>query len=141
MDLPDVNVWLAFGLPDHEHHPRARHYWFEESAEEVAFCRVTSLAYLRLCTQPAVMGGEPLTVAESWQSYRAFRDLPEVIFAPEPEDCEVLLGAWATEGQPSPRLWTDAYLAAYARAGGFRLVTFDRDFRRFPGLDLLHLQA
>jgi hypothetical protein len=25
------------------------------------------------------------------------------------------------------------------RAGGFRLVSFDRDFRRFRGLDFLHL--
>ncbi len=29
--------------------------------------------------------------------------------------------------------------AAFALAGGFRLVTFDRDFSRFSGLDLLHL--
>ncbi|MFY7913869.1 MAG: PIN domain-containing protein [Rubrivivax sp.] len=34
--------------------------------------------------------------------------------------------------QPLPaRLWTDAYLAALARASGLRLVTFDRDFERF----------
>ena len=30
-----------------------------------------------------------------------------------------------------PRLWTDAYLAATAQAGGLRLVTLDRDFERF----------
>ncbi len=140
VDLPDVNIWLAFGLPDHPHHPRARRYWSEESAEELAFCRVTSLAYLRLSTHAAVMGGEPLTVPQSWQAYHAFRELPEVMFVPEPEGCETLLEAWAMEGQPAARLWTDAYLAAFARAGGFRLVTFDRDFTRFPGLDLLHLK-
>ena len=140
VDLPDVNVWLAFGLPDHPHHSRARGYWFDEAAPELAFCRVTSLAYLRLSTQAAVMGGEPLTVAQSWQAYRAFRKLPEVIFAPEPVGCEALLEAWATEGQPPPRLWTDAYLSAFATAGDFRLVTFDRDFGRFRDLDLLHLE-
>lgn len=107
----------------------------------MAFCRVTALAFVRLCTQPAVMAGDPLTVARAWQAYRGFRALPEVIFAHEPQDCEAYLDAWVTEGIFGARLWTDAYLAAFALADGFRLATFDRDFSRFPGLDWLHLQA
>jgi hypothetical protein len=41
----------------------------------------------------------------------------------------------------SPKLWMDAYLAAFAMNGGLRLVTIDRDFKRFEahGLDLLLL--
>ena len=39
------------------------------------------------------------------------------------------------------RLWADAYLAAFAMVGTFRLVTFDRDFTRFSGLELLHLKT
>jgi hypothetical protein len=31
---------------------------------------------------------------------------------------------------------TDAYLAAFARAGGYRLLTFDRGFEQFEGLDV-----
>jgi predicted nucleic acid-binding protein len=31
---------------------------------------------------------------------------------------------------------TDTYLAAFAIAGDFRLVTFDKGFSRFPGLDV-----
>jgi predicted nucleic acid-binding protein len=42
-------------------------------------------------------------------------------------------------GGLSPRLWTDAYLAAFALAGGHRLVTFDQGFLRFPGLEVLRL--
>lgn len=140
-DLPDVNVWLALSLPDHPHHSRARQYWFEESGPKVAFCRVTALAFVRLCTQPAVMAGDPLTVAQAWHAYRAYRELPEVIFAEEPTGCESHLDAWVTESIFGPRLWTDAYLAALAVAGSFRLATFDRDFWRFPGLDLLCLEA
>ena len=34
---------------------------------------------------------------------------------------------------------TDAYLAAFARCAGMQLVTFDTDFARFEGLDLLVL--
>ena len=40
----------------------------------------------------------------------------------------------------SHRLWTDAYLAAFSFASGCRLVSFDADFRRFPGLNFLRLQ-
>ena len=140
VDLPDVNVWLALSVPDHPQYHRAREYWYEESGRELAFCRVTALGLLRLSTNPAVMGGQPLTVAQAWQVYDAFRHLPEVALAAEPEGCEQQLGAWATDGNFPPRLWTDAYLAAFARAGGFRLVSFDRDFARFGGLDLLRLE-
>lgn len=33
----------------------------------------------------------------------------------------------------------DAYLAAFAMAGGYRMVTTDRAFRQFQGLDLVLL--
>ncbi|CAK6687599.1 hypothetical protein OGCDGJMD_00254 [Cyanobium usitatum str. Tous] len=36
-------------------------------------------------------------------------------------------------------LRTDAYLAAVAMANGWRLVSFDRDFERFEGLERLAL--
>jgi hypothetical protein len=49
----------------------------------------------------------------------------------EPRSCDDSLRA-LVDTQPLPaRLWTDAYLAALARASGLRLVTFDRDFERF----------
>lgn len=87
------------------------------------------------------MAGEPLTVAQAWRAYMAFRELPEVILAPEPEGCERLLGAWASGARAAPRMWTDAYLASFARAEGFRFVSFDRDFARFEDLDLLRLEG
>lgn len=139
VDLPDVNVWLALGVPDHPRHERARRYWYEESGRQLAFCRITALGFLRLITNPAVMGDQPLTVPKAWKAYAEFRGLPEVIVATEPEQCDSFLEAWATTGTPSRRHWTDAYLAAFAKAGGFRLVTFDQDFTRFPDLDLLRL--
>ena len=38
----------------------------------------------------------------------------------------------------SPKVWMDAYLAAFAIAAGWRLVTLDKDFNNFlpQGLDL-----
>jgi hypothetical protein len=43
----------------------------------------------------------------------------------------------AAAGLLPPRLCTDAYLAALAIANGWRLVSFDRDFGRFEGLQWL----
>ena len=140
IDLPDINVWLAFSMADHLHHPRARRYWYEEAGDRLAFCRLTALGFLRLSTNASAMGGQPLTVSQAWQAYRAFRRLPEVLLADEPEDCESWLERWALGNRSTPRQWTDAYLAAFAAAGGFRIVSFDGDFTRFDGLDLLHLE-
>jgi len=141
IDLPDINVWLAFSVADHEHHQRARHYWYEEAGDQLAFCRVTALGFLRLSTNSTVMKEKPLTVPQAWQAYRAFRQLPEVLLAGEPEGCDTWLEHWALGKRPAPRQWTDAYLAAFARAAGMRFVSFDGGFTHFDGLDLLHLEA
>lgn len=90
-DLLDVNVWLAISVGEHPHHPRALRYWHpgtrrngarsqqpsplggdtsNESDERLAFCRVTALAFLRLLTNAAVMGGQPLHAGEAWSIYR-----------------------------------------------------------------------
>jgi len=41
----------------------------------------------------------------------------------------------------SPKLWMDAYLAAFAMGGALRMVTLDHDFKSFVahGLDLVLL--
>ena len=140
-DLPDLNVWLALADPDHQHHDRARRYWETEAASELAFCRTSMLGLLRLLTHPKVMRGAPFTAEEAWQGYRAFRALPEVTFLAETPGVETQFTAWTdTPGFP-PHRWTDAWLAAHALSTGSRLVSFDSDFRNFPGLSLLLLAA
>ena len=39
------------------------------------------------------------------------------------------------------RLWTDAYIAAFAMKGAWRVVTFDQDFKRFDELQVLLLDT
>jgi predicted nucleic acid-binding protein len=46
----------------------------------------------------------------------------------------------AAHGTASPKLWMDAYLAAFALAGRYSMVTTDAAFRQFRGLDLLVLR-
>jgi predicted nucleic acid-binding protein len=57
----------------------------------------------------------------------------------EPPELEVLWQDFACRHTASPKLWMDAYLAAFAVAGGMALVTTDAAFRQFRGLDLLVL--
>lgn len=137
-DLPDVNVWLALAVQEHPHHATARQYWAKEAAARVHFCRVTMLGLVRLLTQPRLMGRAALDASVALAHYERFAALPEVGLAAEPADTGAVMRRFAGGGLPA-RLITDAYLAAFAAAGGLRLVTFDRDFGRFDGLHLLRL--
>jgi predicted nucleic acid-binding protein len=69
--------------------------------------------------------------------------LPQVALVGAPSH---LMGNWARFGaldQPSPRRWMDAYLAAFAISGSWRLISLDRDFLAFreQGLQLQWLGA
>lgn len=139
-DLPDINVWLALAVEDHEFHERARHYWIHEAGGTLAFCNLTALGLLRLVTNRTVMAGRPFSPAEAWAAYTAFRGLPEIVLLPEPAGCHETLGSWVALGVLTGKLWNDAYLAAFARSGDLRLVSFDSDFVRFEGFARLNLK-
>ncbi len=140
-DLPDVNIWLALSVAEHPHHSRALRYWQEEAGERLAFCRITALGFLRLLTSTTVMRGQPLQAGEAWSTYRTWLERPNIVEASEPDGRGALLGIWAEGGVILPRLWTDAYLAAFALSGDMRMVTIDADFSRFPNLNLLRLDV
>lgn len=140
-DLLDANVWVVLVTADHVHHERALRYWQEESAEVVAFCRVTALAFLRLVTNAHVMQHAVLTSGEAWALLQEWLRLPEVSFLNEPVGLDEQLGQFSRVMSIPSKLWTDAYLAAFAVAGNHRIVTFDADFQKFPGLNLLLLQS
>ena len=117
----------------------ARRYWDEESASELAFCRVTALALLRHLTNVRILGDAALDGAAAWRALETWLAVPQVTLLPEPPGLEELLAQWAKDLGPRAGQWTDAYIAAFAVASGCRLVAFDTDFRRFRGIDFLHL--
>jgi uncharacterized protein len=137
-DLPDLNVWLALAIAEHPHHESTQVYWHKLAAERIWFCRVTMLGLVRLLAQPKVMGRAALRLEQAFDAYRRFSELPEVGMQPEPVDCEAQLRRLLKPDTPA-RLWTDAYLAAFAASAGLRLVTFDRDFARFGDVARLQL--
>ncbi len=63
-----------------------------------------------------------------------------MVLVSEPASLDEFLGQWSGELDLRRGRWTDAYLAAFAMASGCRLVAFDDDFSRFPGLAFLHVR-
>ena len=139
-DLLDAGVWLPLSAPDHALYPRARRYWHHEAAGELVFCRVTALALLRDLTDPRVLGDAALDGAAAWRALETWLALPQVKLLAEPPGLDEFLALWATQLNPGTGQWTAAYLAAFAVASDCRLVAFDDGFRRFPGIEFLHLR-
>ena len=139
-DLPDLNVWLALASPNHKHHSSAVQYWEKQASQRVLFCTTTALGLVRLVMQPKVMGDAAFTAAEASALLAKFVQQPGVSYAqPSNEGWEVFHG-FMHQSEISPRLCTDAHLAALAITNQWRLVSFDRDFQLFPGLNLLQLR-
>ena len=141
MVLCDSNVWLALALSGHVHHGVARN-WFEgvEAASSVFFCRATQQTFLRLLTNAAVLapyGNPPLTNVHAWEAYDALLADDRIAFrTEEPAGIEAQWKRFARRNTASPKLWMDAYLAAYALTCGYRMVTTDAAFKQFGGIDL-----
>lgn len=74
-----------------------------------------------------------------WNSAAEFLALPEVELLAEPSGLDGKWASFANGDRSSPNRWTDTYLAAFALSGGMRLVTFDKAFSGFDGLDCLIL--
>jgi toxin-antitoxin system PIN domain toxin len=139
VDLLDANVWLALAAEAHSHHGPAKAYWESRAAPVTAFCRITQMIFLRLLTNKTVMGSHVLSPSAAWVKAAEFLALPEVQLLSEPHGLEETWETFSQTGRLSPNLWTDAYLAAFAKCAGLRLVTFDKGFSRFENLDCLVL--
>lgn len=115
-----------------------------EASSSVLICRSTQQSLLRLLTNASVFsryGYPPLTNDEAWQTYDTILSDPRVTFRDEePDGLDRWWRQYSQRNSASPKLWMDAYLAAFARAEGCTMVTTDAAFKQFPGLDLLLLE-
>ena len=143
MKLVDTNVWLALALSGHDHHASARDWvQTETNSGELLFCRSTQQSFLRLLTTAAIFkpfGNPVLTNAEAWGGYQGLLNDRRLGFAQEPAGLEDCWKRLVLRDAASPKLWMDAYLAAFAISGGYQLVTTDQAFRQFDALDSLIL--
>jgi predicted nucleic acid-binding protein len=95
------------------------------------------MAALRLLTNRVAMNGAPTTpevALNAWQFLAA--DPRSVFIDVAPSSQENLFASMVAGRQPTPNLWTDAWLAALARSLDHELVTFDRGIKSFDGIKL-----
>ena len=137
--LVDVNVWLALAIRKHTHHGRAL-TWFDAAAPNVAgWNRVIQLSFMRLLCNSAIMGDAALTAAGAWNVIAQTAEDERVVMVEEPASLEIVFPTLLRYPVPTSKLVSDAYLAAVAISAEVRLVTLDRGFRQYRGLDLLLL--
>lgn len=145
--LIDSNCWLAVAFDRHGSHAAAVQAIDEATSEFPAcFCRATEQSILKLLStaaiqttyeSPLITNEDAIRLLNEWQSG------PNVTFVEEPSGTRELWLRLADRNTASPKLWMDAYLAAFAISGEFRFVTNDKAFRQFEphGLDLTLLTA
>lgn len=140
--LFDSNVWIAAIFTSHPCHRQARTALKNAtSADPAVFCRATQQSVLRLASTPALLqacGAKGLTNRDALVALEALLALPQVLEREEPPGTVPLWHRLAARDTASPKVWMDAYLAAFAISGGLRLTTLDRDFSGYKthGLDL-----
>jgi len=133
--LYDSNVWLALTFSAHPHHTLAKKVFAGASADNPAcFCRATQQSFLRLATTPVLLnayGAEGFTNQDAEKLFNALFGLSAVSALEEPSGLESRWLELAGLPSASPKVWMDAYLAAFAILHEAEFVTLDRDFRKF----------
>lgn len=141
MILCDTNIWLALTLSGHSFHKTACR-WIDrqDRINSLYFCRCTQQSYLRLLTHPKLLqayGNKALTNTQAWELFdKLMVDARIDLKLEEPPGLDKIWRQYALRDTSSGKLWMDAYLAAFARASNFEMVTIDRAFQQFDGLHL-----
>jgi uncharacterized protein len=144
--LFDSNIWIAAAFPTHPVHHRGRHALLDAAPNKPAvFCRSTEQSFLRLASNPTLLkayGAQGLTNRDALRVLKAWLALPQVCERAEPAGLASLWHQLAARESACPKLWMDAYLAAFAITGGLEMVTLDQDFKSFQahGLNLRLIQ-
>ena len=142
MDLPDNNILINAIRPDAKHHRIAKD-WLEDSLNSGRSIRLfptVEVGFLRVVTNPRVFPS-PTPFAEAWDFLRVLCSSPGVEVSAWTPEARLRWGSLCAELGLVGNDCNDAILAALAMEKGLRLVTFDKGFKRFPGLDLLLVDA
>ena len=125
--FPDINVWIALSFRSHNHHASSW-AWYRSlrGQEELAFCRMTQLGFLRLATNVSVARRETVNQVGAWTAYDHWTGAGGAVYLEEPLGFETEFRFYASRATPSPKEWGDSYLLAFATAASLPLVTFDK---------------
>lgn len=141
MDLPDNNVLINAIRREAPHHARAKQ-WLEDTLNQGQAVRLfptVEAGFIRVVTHPGIFD-PPTPPEEAWRFLEILCAAPTVeSIAWTPASRQRWAGL-CTKLDLAGNDCNDALLAAVAIERKLRLVSFDKGFRRFPGLDLLLLQ-
>lgn len=135
MKILDVNVVLPAYREDHPDHQVA-HAWLERTFSQHTQFSVPWLvwwSFLRLSTNSRIFP-VPSPLSDSLAFVAAVRAQPGYLDITAGRQHEQCLTEVCEQGEASGNLVPDAVLAALAVEHGGEVVSFDRDFSRFPGL-------
>ena len=139
--IADANVLFPLLVDGHVAHEVVRRWWEKMPDDSVGLCLLTRLAVLRLLTNRVAMNGAPITPEVALNAWDALAADPRSVFLDAaPSTHESFFVSMVAGREPTPNLWTDAWLAALARSLDHDVVTFDRGFKSFEGIKLNLLQ-
>ena len=139
--LADVNVIFPVLVSRHQHRKKAVEWFDSTAAGDVVLNRLTRLGALRLLCNAQVMGTDVLQPKAALAALEVLESDERIVLLHEPDGLDDVLKKLAASCTTTPNLWTDAYHAAFAAVAGLRLVSFDRGFAKFRGLDFLLLES
>ena len=76
-------------------------------------------------------GSAVITNEEAWAKYQDILALPQIAWLGEPPGIEPQWKICACLPSASPKVWMDAYLAAFAITAGLEFACLDKDFRSY----------
>ena len=134
----DANILLYASDETSEYHPRARAFLGQVAGgdELVYLFWPTLMAYLRIATHPAVFE-TPLAPGDAVANIDRLLSLPHVQTTAEHDRFWPTYRQVATEADARGNLVSDAHIVALMTENGVRTIwTHDRDYRRFPGIEI-----
>jgi uncharacterized protein len=134
--LSDVNIVLSLTAECSLQHVAIRSWWeFLPETQVLYICRPVQMGLIRLLCTEAVMGDDTLTFPQAWNIYANLLASGRFSFVPEPPLLDATWAGLSRAFGRSPKVVMDAYLAAFAITGGYHLVTMDKAFGQFKGLE------
>ena len=132
--LCDVNLLLALVFEEHVAHRVTVEWSDARENDSLILCRPTQVSLLRLLSNRAIMGEKACAQKQAWEVYDALIADPRFVFRGDEQTLESHFRKLTQQSIVAPKLWHDAYLAAYCLAHGWTMATLDSGFREFPGL-------
>jgi len=140
MILLDVNVLVYAHREDSPHHAQYLP-WLEtliNSEQAYGISDLVLSGFLRIVTHPKVFI-TPSTIEQAVTFAQDLRGQPNcTVMSPGPRHWEIFVNLCRT-ADIKGNLVPDAFLAALAIESGSEWVTADRDYHRFPKLQIRHL--